>query len=70
MNETKITNIVLDKDRFTVFATILGNEEEKTFTEEVTVKDIREWVRDQKQYYQGLKNKEGNLIETLVNKEL
>ena len=68
--DTRITNIVLDRNRFTVFATILGNEEVTTFTEDVTAQDITAWVEERRVYYQTLLDKEASLIEELVNKDI
>ncbi len=68
--ETKITNIVLDKDRFTVFAKILGNEEINTFMPEVTAQDIRNWISERVAYYQSLHEKEEELKDELMNIEL
>ena len=68
--DTRITNIVLDRNRFTVFATIIGNEEINTFHEEVTAQDITAWVDERKAYYQMLLDKESSLIEELVNKDI
>lgn len=68
--ETRITNIVLEKNHFIVFATILGNEETMGFDENATAENIKQWVIDRKAYYQDLKTKEEELKEDLLNVEL
>jgi hypothetical protein len=59
--ETKITNIVLDIDRFIVFATINGVEEKNIFMPEVTANDILVWLNERIEYYDSLKIKEDEL---------
>jgi hypothetical protein len=54
----EITNIVLEKDRFKVFATINGVEKVNLFKPEVTAKEIIDWVQTEAQYYEDLKAKE------------
>lgn len=64
--ETQITNIVLEGNRFRVFATIEGNNEVNTFMPEVKAQDIKDWVFEREKYYQELKEKEALLQEELI----
>jgi hypothetical protein len=68
--ETKITNITLDKDRFTVFFTVLGNEENITFMPDITAAGIREYILERKTFYQDLLDKQAALQEELLNVEI
>lgn len=54
-------NIVLNGDRFTVFAEINGNEEMNTFMPQVTAKDIKDWASERETYYDELARKEEEL---------
>jgi hypothetical protein len=65
--ETRITNIVLNGDRFTVFASIKGNDEVRSFMPEVTAQDIKNWVNERILYYEELEQKNNELQEELTN---
>jgi len=67
--ETRITNIVLEKDRFIVFALINGNEEVNVFMPEVTAKDIQAWVIEREAYYASLDTKLEELKAELITLE-
>lgn len=58
-------NIVLNGDRFTVFAEINGNEEINTFMPQVTAKEIKDWASEREAYYDELARKEEELKEEL-----
>jgi len=65
----KITNIVLEWDRFVVFASFWDNEEVSTFMPEVTAQDIKNWVLERKTYFEELERKEEELKTDLLNIE-
>jgi hypothetical protein len=66
----KITNIVLEWDRFIVFASIWDNQETITFMSEVIAQDIKNWVLERKTYYEWLEIKEEELKTDLLNIEI
>lgn len=63
---TRITNIVLDGDRFRVFATVNGNDEVTVFPASVTALDIRTWLDARVAYYEELLAKEAELKDELL----
>lgn len=63
----EITNIVLNKDRFTVYALIDGVEESNTFMPEVTAQDIKDWCNERLAFYEGLNIKLEELKNELVD---
>ncbi len=58
MIEGKITNIVLVKGQFQVFAIIDGNQESNTFLPVVTAPEILTWLDERVAYYTELREKE------------
>jgi hypothetical protein len=68
MVTSRITNIVLNKDRFIVFVEFSNNiNEENTFMPDVTADDIKNWVKEREIYYNELEQKEQNLKNELLN---
>ena len=59
--EYKITNIVLEGNRFRVFIEVNGIEENNLFMPEVTATEIRQWAEERALFYQELKEKEEEL---------
>lgn len=62
---TRITNIILNVDRFQVFALINGIEEKNTFMPDVTAADILAWVEERVAYYASLNLRRQQLLEEL-----
>lgn len=65
--EYKITNIVLEGNRFRVFIEVNGIEENNLFMPEVTSIEIRQWAEERALFYQELKEKEEELKNELIN---
>lgn len=71
MITARITNIVLDWDRFIVFVTYSNwVEETNTFMPEITWQEIKQYIDDRKSYFDWLIEKEEELKEDLLNIEL
>lgn len=71
MITAKITNIILDGDRFKIFVNF-SNEtvEENTFSPETNALEITNWVKDRLAYFNSLVEKERALQEELLNVEI
>lgn len=65
--EYKITNIILEGNRFRVFIEVNGIEENNLFMPEVTSIEIRQWAEERALFYQELKEKEEELKNELIN---
>lgn len=65
--EYKITNIILEGNRFRVFIEVNGIEENNLFMPEVTSTEIRQWAEERALFYQELKEKEEELKNELIN---
>lgn len=65
MEETKITNIILNGDRFQVFAIIKGNQEVQTFLPDVVASDIIQWLDERNTYYNNLEIRKQELLAEL-----
>lgn len=63
--QSKITNIVLEGNRFRVWAIINGIEEQMLFMPDVTSEDIKKWEEEREQYYVELAIKEEQLKQEL-----
>lgn len=65
--EYKITNIVLEGNRFRVFIEVNGIEENNLFMPDITSTEIRQWAEERALFYQELKEKEENLKNELID---
>lgn len=65
--EYKITNIVLEGNRFRVFIEVNGIEENNLFMPDITSTEIRQWAEERALFYQELKEKEEELKNELIN---
>jgi hypothetical protein len=66
----KITNIVLDKDRFKVFVSFSnGANDIFSFMSDATSEIIKEEILIKKEYYEGLEQKELDLNNELQGEE-
>lgn len=65
--EYKITNIILEGNRFRVFIEVNGIEENNLFMPDITSTEIRQWAEERALFYQELKEKEEELKNELIN---
>lgn len=65
--EYKITNIVLEGNRFRVFIEVNGIEENNLFMPDITSTEIRQWAEERALFYQELKEKEEELKNELID---
>lgn len=56
-----ITCIALEGNRFRAYGVFNGNEENMVFLPEVTARDIKQWAKERKEYYEELIAKETDL---------
>ena len=66
----KITNIVLDKDRFKVYASFdNGANEVNTFLPDATINTMLVWLKGRIDYFQSMQDQELVLQQELIEKE-
>lgn len=71
MITARITNIVLEWERFRIFVTYSNwIEETDIFMPEITAKEIRQHIEDRKSYFNSLVEKETELKIDLLNIEI
>lgn len=68
--EAKITNVILEGNRFKVFATINMVDEVEVFMPDCTATSIKDWVSERVRYYEELEAKEQELKDQLINTDI